>query len=82
MGEVVQFRRPLVVPIEVSEPTHAEIHSVLIACLITGLTDRAKLALYARMQKMYDRAHDNPERQRLVDAAAECVAAPLKTGAN
>lgn len=62
-------------------PTPADIHSVLIACMITGLTDRAKLAFYARLQKMYDRAAGNPERQAMVKAAADVMLAPLNTAA-
>jgi hypothetical protein len=66
---------------EAREPTHSEIHGVLIACLVTGLTDRAKLALQARMQKMYDRAAGNAERQAAVKAAADCMYFTLKAAA-
>lgn len=84
---VIPFRRAAndrkaVEPFEMPEPSAIEINCVLVTCLITGLSQRAKSEFYGRLQKMYDRADGNPHRRSLVVAAAECVAAPLKRGAN
>lgn len=71
MGEVLEFRPRPSVP--APEPTTDQINSILIACLVTGLSRPALTALQGRMQRMYDRAADNPERRQLVSAAADCI---------
>lgn len=79
-AQVIPFRPRSVAP--APEPTTDQINSVLIACLVTGLSRPALTALHGRMQRMYDRAANNPERRQLVSAAADCIGFKLGRAAS